>query len=205
MADKLSYDVGKKIVDALKMEMDVTSHDNSGMSDSGFTSISESHITDSDTSLVTEDSNDVAYSGQDDTFQNPFGASVNDNFSSIDAAFAKSVAQNLGSETIPINVELPSNVAVLNSLIAKLPVGVSKQTGALIIKQTMEALGISMSSVLQEARQVQENYISCARECQKNILDYKNQIGILDQKAKMCQNQAVAMNDVISLFSNVSL
>ena len=53
--------------------------------------------------------------------------------------------------------EIPTNVAVLKQLINQLPAGVSKQTGALIIKQTMEALGISMKSVLQEAQQVQES------------------------------------------------
>ena len=45
----------------------------------------------------------------------------------------------------------------LKKLIAKLPSGVTRQTGAQIIKQTMEALGISMKSVLQDAQQVQEN------------------------------------------------
>ena len=48
--------------------------------------------------------------------------------------------------------EIPTNVAVLKQLISKLPSGVTKQTGAQIIKQTMEALGISMNSVLQEAQ-----------------------------------------------------
>ena len=38
----------------------------------------------------------------------------------------------------------------LKQLITKLPAGVTKQTGATIIKQTMEALGVSMTALLQE-------------------------------------------------------
>ena len=51
---------------------------------------------------------------------------------------------------------IPSNVAVLKRLITQLPQGVSKQTGAQIIRQTMEALGISMSTVLSEAQNFQD-------------------------------------------------
>ena len=97
-------------------------------------------------------------------------------------------------------MELPSNVAVLKQLITKLPTGVSKQTGALIIRQTMEALGISMSNVLQEAQQVQENLTQSVRECQTNVIEYKKQISILEMKAQKYQRQFAAINDIISLF-----
>lgn len=96
--------------------------------------------------------------------------------------------------------EVPSNVAVLKQLITKLPAGVTKQTGALIIKQTMEALGISMKSVLQEAQQVQENLNNSTRECQASISEYKKQIGILEKQAQKYQRQYAALNDIISLF-----
>lgn len=96
--------------------------------------------------------------------------------------------------------EIPSNVAVLKQLIAKLPAGVSKQTGAMIIKQTMEALGISMRSVLQEAQQVQENLNMSSRECQTSILEYRKQINILEQQAQKYQRQYASLNDIISLF-----
>ena len=216
MADKLSYDVGKKIVDALKMQGDASSSNdfkNIDMKDSDFSFDSDFNDAEGSYSTEFEESSSKGESNssvssltQSDYFQNSFNSSnISSNSLSVDAAFAQSVANNLGVEPISANIDLPSNVAVLNSLIAKLPVGVSKQTGALIIKQTMEALGISMPTVLQEARQVQESLISGARECQKNILDCKNQINSLEQKARMYQNQAVAMNDVISLFSNVSI
>ena len=96
--------------------------------------------------------------------------------------------------------EIPSNVAVLKQLITKLPTGVTKQTGALIIKQTMEALGISMKSVLQEAQQVQEGLNNSARECQSSIMEHKKQIGLLEKQAQKYQRQYAALNDIISLF-----
>ena len=65
--------------------------------------------------------------------------------------------------------EIPSNVAVLKKLISQLPSGVTRQTGAQIIKQTMEALGISMKSVLQDAQAVQEKLNNSAKECQATI------------------------------------
>ena len=96
--------------------------------------------------------------------------------------------------------ELPSNVAVLRQLISKLPANVSKQTGAQIIKQTMEALGISMKAVLQEAQQVQEHINASARECQNNISEYKRQISVLENQTQKLNRQYSMVNDIISLF-----
>ena len=120
----------------------------------------------------------------------------------VDAAFQQSIAQNLGANAFAVqdDFDYPSNVAVLRQLIAKLPTGVSKQTGALIIKQTMEALGISMGSVLQEAKQVQEALTANSVECQNNVAEYRKQISILEAKAQSYQKQASAMNDIINLF-----
>ena len=120
----------------------------------------------------------------------------------IDNAFNQSINQNLGSSYVQMHddFEYPANVSVLKQLIAKLPAGVSKQTGALIIKQTMEALGISMGSVLQEAKQVQEALTNNSKECQNSIVEYRKQIGILEAKAQNYQRQASVMNDIINLF-----
>ena len=120
----------------------------------------------------------------------------------VDAAFQQSIAQNLGANAFAVqdDFDYPSNVAVLRQLIAKLPTGVSKQTGALIIKQTMEALGISMGSVLQEAKQVQEALTANSVECQNNVAEYRKQISILEAKAQSYQKQASAINGVIYLF-----
>ncbi len=101
--------------------------------------------------------------------------------------------------------EIPTNIAVLKQLINQLPAGVSRQTGAQIIKQTMEALGISMKSVLQEAQQVQESLNNSARECQNSIMEYRKQIAVLEKQANKYQKQYSALNDIISLFVQTNI
>ena len=96
--------------------------------------------------------------------------------------------------------EMPANITVLKRLISQLPSGVSRHTGAQIIKQTMEALGISMKSVLQDAQQVQESLKVSARECQTSIQEYKKQILNLEKQSQSYQKQYSALNDLISLF-----
>ncbi len=120
----------------------------------------------------------------------------------IDNAFNQSLVQNLGATAFVAqdDFDYPPNVAVLKQLIAKLPSGVSKQTGALIIKQTMEALGISMGAVLQEAKAVQETFLNNSKECQSNIVEYRKQITVLEAKAQQFQRQSAVMNDIINLF-----
>lgn len=98
------------------------------------------------------------------------------------------------------NFEIPSNIAVLKKLISQLPNGVTKHTGAQIIKQTMEALGISMKNVLQEAQQVQDGLSSSAKECHANIQEYKKQITVLEKQAQNYQRHYGALNELISLF-----
>lgn len=98
------------------------------------------------------------------------------------------------------NFEMPANIAVLKKLISQLPSGVSRHTGAQIIKQTMEALGISMKSVLQDAQQVQDGLKVSARECQASIQEYKKQILALEKQSQNYQKQYSALNDLISLF-----
>lgn len=124
-------------------------------------------------------------------------------FNEVENAFNNTMMnfQTPESNIPPIEeMELPTNVAVLRQLISKLPSNVSKQTGAMIIKQTMEALGISMTNVLQEAQQVQENLTQSVRECQTSVLEHKKQINILEVQAQKYQRQFAAVNDIISLF-----
>ena len=64
----------------------------------------------------------------------------------------------------------------------------------------MEALGISMKGVLQEAQAVQENLNSAARECQNNIAEYRRQIGVLESQTQKIHRQYSMLNDIISLF-----
>ena len=69
-----------------------------------------------------------------------------------------------------------------------------------IIRQTIEALGISMNSVLQEAQDVQDELNKSIADCSLKIQEYKNQILQLEATAKDCQRQMTQLNDLISLF-----
>ena len=97
-------------------------------------------------------------------------------------------------------VSMPSNVAMLKSLIATLPVGVTKQTGAQIIRQTLEATGIPMNTVLKEAQEMQEELNSSTRECMMRIQEYKSNILQLEQSVNEYQKSITQINDLISLF-----
>ncbi len=96
--------------------------------------------------------------------------------------------------------DIPANVAVLRRLISQLPAGVTKQTGAQIIRQTIEALGISMNSVLQEAQQVQDTLNGSIKDCMSKIQEYKTNIMHLERHAQDYQRQVSQINDLISLF-----
>ena len=98
------------------------------------------------------------------------------------------------------NYSMPANVAVLKRLIMQLPQGVTKQTGAQIIRQTMEALGISMNSVLKEAQQGQDSLTTSAKACMAQIQEYRSNIKTLEKQVQDYKKQAVALNDLISLF-----
>lgn len=100
----------------------------------------------------------------------------------------------------PNQINLPSNVSVLRNLIASLPAGVSKQTGALIIKQTLEAMGIPMNNVLKEAQEVQEQLNISTRECMIKIQEYKTNIMQLEQSVQDYQKTVTQINDLVSLF-----
>jgi cysteinyl-tRNA synthetase len=201
--DNMSDGVGKKIVEALKMQDEVAS-DEFLVEEEPV--IEEPQIDESESFVeastpVEEISTPVVKDEILDSTFSPLNFAPAQN--SIDNAFQQSLVNNLGVNAvaqIQDDFNYPANVAVLKQLIAKLPTGVSKQTGALIIKQTMEALGISMSSVLQEARQVQETFANNARECQTNIVEYRKQITVLEAKAQQYQKQYAVMNDIINLF-----
>ena len=96
--------------------------------------------------------------------------------------------------------ELPSNVSVLKNLIKQLPSGVTKQTGAQIIRQTLEALGISMTSVLSEAQSVQDDLNDAIRDCMSTIEEYKLNMQTLEKQAMEYQKQVSNINDLVSLF-----
>ena len=197
-SNKMTEGVGKKIVEALKQQADVEIipvKDESA--EAAFTSNTQQdsvigNISSAATSFEGVNSNTASFN---------FNASNN----AIENALNNTML-NFQQQMQDVNLSavddmnLPANVAALKQLITKLPTGVSKQTGALIIKQTMEALGISMTSVLQEAQQIQEQLNQSVRECQTNVIEYKKQINTLELQAQKYQRQFAAINDIISLF-----
>lgn len=212
--NKINDSVGKKIVEALKMQAPEESTKNEQV---------EEEIQDNNVMFLDKEEAQEFSNGNSDNTKEDYSNSLNsdiqstvqpsassesvqpkikpiNNQSFIDNAFAQSLAQNIGYTQVPDDFNYPANVAVLKQLIAKLPTGVSKQTGAIIIKQTMEALGIPMQSVIQEARQVQESLNNNVRECQANIVDYRKQISILEAKSQQYVRLSAEMNDIISLF-----
>lgn len=212
--NKINDSVGKKIVEALKMQAPEESTRNEQV---------EEEIQDNNVMFLDKEETPEFSNGNSDNTKEDYSNSLNsdiqstvqppvspesvqpqikpiNNQSFIDNAFAQSLAQNIGYTQVPDDFNYPANVAVLKQLIAKLPTGVSKQTGAIIIKQTMEALGIPMQNVIQEARQVQESLNNNARECQANIVDYRKQISILEAKSQQYVRLSAEMNDIISLF-----
>lgn len=224
--NKINDGVGKKIVEALRMQTsDVTEAENEQLSNQDSLVSDESQPVllpesdetfDSNNNLSFEQPQDIQQPAsdlqlkiqaqlQEQAQQAQFDSVVNSSFNPgfVDNAFQQSLVQNLGNaafSSIQDDFNYPANVAVIKQLIAKLPAGVSRQTGALIIRQTMEALGIPMHSVLQEAKQVQETLKSNTRECQNNITEYRKQISILEAKSQQYQTQYAVMNDIINLF-----
>ena len=103
----------------------------------------------------------------------------------------------------PINAygaDLPTNVSVLKKLVNQLPAGVSKQVGAQIIRQTMEALGISMNGVLKEAQEVHNGLSAAIQECNSKAQEHKKEIMQLENNIREFQRQAAQINEIISVF-----
>lgn len=221
VSNKITEGVGKKIVEALKQQSEIDiqnvvdnpapveqeqTFEDDNSSEIEFTTNNDEDTT---STFTTEDT-----STEDELQQNPFETTPNATFNMPNMMSFSQPSQSIPQQNILEKdnfasdldgFEIPTNIAVLKQLINQLPSGVSKQTGALIIKQTMEALGISMKSVLQEAQQVQESLSNSVRECQASIIEYKKQISVLEKQAQKFQRQYSALNDIISLFIQTSL
>lgn len=188
VSNRMTEGVGKRIVDALKQQSDIE-----------FQSNEETLVNNDneDTNEILSDDFNTVNNNDEFNFEN----TQQPNFvSSANISFDNHLTQKNDFANELDDFEIPTNVAVLKQLINKLPSGVSKQTGAQIIKQTMEALGISMKSVLQEAQQVQDSLNNSSRECQSSIVEYKKQITMLERQSQKLQRQYAALNDIISLF-----
>ncbi len=189
-----SESVGKKIVEALKKQadsMDIAEDIN--FEQGSDNNVSSDDIFAQNDDLFAESSPNINKSATSNFF---------DDIEEANEPFFAEPSQPVQQrpESPSETFEMPANIAVLRKLISQLPSGVSRHTGAQIIKQTMEALGISMKSVLQDAQQVQEGLKVSARECQSSIQEYKKQIMALEKQSQTYQKQYSALNDLISLF-----
>lgn len=93
-----------------------------------------------------------------------------------------------------------SNINTLVNLVTKLPPGVTKQTGAQIIRHTMEAMGISMNKVLTNAQIAQEELEQDIRNNINVIEEYRAKIKILDQEIQQFRKKSQDLENIISLF-----
>lgn len=199
MSDNRIIDgVGKKIVDALKHQSELEIQnvvETSNIKPEAERIDGVEYTTQSDDFSIQEDEfSDINSSNVVNNYSSPITFNPQPSFKETET-FAADLDE----------LDMPTNVAVLKQLISQLPAGVSKQTGAQIIKQTMEALGISMKSVLQEAQQLQENLNNKSRECQASVVEYKKQITVLERQSQKLQRQSSSLNDIISLFVQTSI
>ncbi len=194
MSENFDLDTGKNIVDALKAE---TENEELEVKEEALDlSDAVEEVEDLEPAEALDDfADDTTESNKFDSTMKPSSDFENN---MADDVINHAVVDKYASDLY--NFEVPNNVAVLKKLIAKLPSGVTRQTGAQIIKQTMEALGISMKSVLQEAQQLQEQLSSSTKECQATISEYKRQIVTLEEQAQSYKKQYNNLNELVSLF-----
>ena len=197
MSENFDLDTGKNIVDALKADNGNEELNTAEAEDNNFADVENV-----EENTLDENDNFLSAFEDDNTDANKFDASMKPS-----SDFENNMAEDVPTHAVVdkyandlYNFEVPNNVAVLKKLIAKLPSGVTRQTGAQIIKQTMEALGISMRSVLQEAQQLQEQLSTSTKECQATISEYKRQIVTLEEQAQSYKKQYNNLNELVSLF-----
>ncbi|MDD3013173.1 MAG: hypothetical protein PHC34_05670 [Candidatus Gastranaerophilales bacterium] len=106
----------------------------------------------------------------------------------------------VSSRTEGLYVDTSSNIEVLMGLVSQLPSGVTRQTGAQIIRQTMEAIGFSMNKVLKEAQFAQDELAQAIRDNINTIEEYRNNIKNLEKDVQKYRRKAEELEDLISLF-----
>ena len=196
--NELPKNMGKKIADALKKQNEgieevtevieeYNTAENVG-GDYNANETSNDFNTDSSFEMNYEDNNMSDYSApvfnvdSDDINENP------------------ELKLTIDSEDDTEEFEMPNNINVLKRLISQLPSGVPRQTGAQIIRQTIEALGIPMKSVLQDAQRVSDCLNSSIKDCGYTIQEYKSNIKNLEKQSASYQKQLSKLNDIIGLF-----
>ena len=189
---ELPKNMGKKIVDALKQQ-DFNDTPEAETEDlmNGFDDNDELSLDEMEDSSA-ESSFDFGSSAKD--YQPVF--SVNEENVSSNPDLKLSIENDDDVEEF----EMPNNINVLKRLIGQLPTGVPRQTGAQIIRQTIEALGIPMKTVLQDAQRVRDCLNSSIKDCNYTIQEYKSNIRTLEKQAASYQKQLNKLNDIIGLF-----
>ena len=203
-SNQLPEDMGKKIVEALRKQSQANNDFSNNVNN---ITLDEETVETTETTTVVEEDTTTVQTAQpvQPTIQQPqftqqtFQTAPIQEMNETPLQFTMSGIQS-SSQYSSLSQELPTNVAVLKKLINQLPAGVSKQVGAQIIRQTIEALGISMNSVLQEAQQVQDGLNSAVTDCTLKMQEYKNQIMQLEANTRDYQRQMAQINDLISLF-----
>ena len=203
--NQLPEGVGKKIVEALKKQTEIELEQSrpvpvnalGGNSSTGnaATEIPLRTSTNPVQQENTEEEALIVEDSHDNSFMEEFSQPAE-----VDSPIAPSFdVQDMAQDEVR-QFDMPSNVVILRKLVNQLPPGVSKQTGAQIIRQTIEALGISMNSVLGEAQGVQDNLNVTIKECAMKIQEYKSNIAYLEKNVQEYQKQSRQINDLISLF-----
>lgn len=215
-------DMGKKIADALKAQNDVDFEITEDLtSDDVLTDLDDLGLDDDSSSQEEEQESytaenfdfdtEVEKASEDYDFSSQTSYSSNDEDDDIGYEPIFKVNQQQAEEHAELKLsidaeestdefEMPNNINVLKNLVAKLPSGVPRQTGALIIRQTIEALGISMKNVLQDAQKAKDCLNSSIRDCAFTIQEYKTNIRNLEKQSLGYQRQLTKLNDIINLF-----
>ncbi len=189
--------MGKKIADALKQQdmseenLDVLDLDTDSVSDTiDYQETNESF--DNSSFDLDEDDKNTA----DNEYNPVFSVDVDE----IEQTPDLKLSINSEEDDVAEEFEMPNNINVLKRLISQLPTGVPRQTGAQIIRQTIEALGIPMKSVLQDAQRVRDCLNSSIKDCNYTIQEYKTNIRNLEKQSANYQKQLNKLNDIIGLF-----
>ena len=189
---ELPKNMGKKIVDALKQQdFEEATEMNTENTMDDFSDNDELSL-----ESLGESSNESSFD---------FGGSAKD-YQPVFSVNNEEVASNpdlklsIENEEDVEEFEMPNNINVLKRLISQLPTGVPRQTGAQIIRQTIEALGIPMKTVLQDAQRVRDCLNSSIKDCNYTIQEYKSNIRTLEKQAARYQKQLNKLNDIIGLF-----
>lgn len=196
--NNLPKNMGKKIADALKQQdvaeenLDTLEIDTDSVSDT--IDYQETNETFDNSSFDLDDEEEKSDMQSD---YNPvFSVDVDE----IEQAPDLKLSINSEEDEVAEEFEMPNNINVLKRLISQLPTGVPRQTGAQIIRQTIEALGIPMKSVLQDAQRVRDCLNSSIKDCNYTIQEYKTNIRNLEKQSANYQKQLNKLNDIIGLF-----